>query len=385
MKIIFISNLLTPHQIPICDEWSSMLGVDFTFIETLNIDKSTLPIGWRSNCKRDYLVTCLVYESNKDVYNRKIIQADIVILGSAPIDFVIPRLQKEGLTFIYSERIYRNVTQLLKIPYHIIKFRKLYSKYSNLYLLCASAFSAADYNRIGCFKNKAYKWGYFTSVDQNVDLELLDAKSDVVKIMWCARFLRLKHPELAIELAKRLKIKGYKFTLNMYGSGVLFNEIQSLIKKENLEDVVFLMGEMTNEMIRQAMREHEIFLFTSDYNEGWGAVANEAMSSGCAIVGSSAIGSIPFLVKDMENGCVFESMNIDSLLEKTEWLIKNPEGRLHLRKNAIISMRNLWSPLHAAKSLLYLARALKEGFDVDIKEGPCSVAGILSNNWYLKK
>lgn len=385
MKIIFISNLLTPHQIPICDEWNSMVGVDFTFIETLNIDKNTLPIGWRSDSKREYLVTYLTYENDKKLFTDKIIQADIVILGSAPIDFVIPRLQRGMLTFIYSERIYRNFTQLLKIPYHIIKFKKRYSRYSNLFLLCASAYSAADYNRIGCFKNKAYKWGYFTSVDKNFKLNLFDSSTDRVKIMWCARFLKLKHPELAIRLAKRLKVKGYQFCLDMYGSGILFDEIQSLIKKENLEDVVSLMGEMPNEKIRQAMQEHEIFLFTSDYNEGWGAVANEAMSSGCVLVGSSAIGSIPFLVKDYENGCIFESMNIDSLFEKVEWLIKNPEKRLQLRENAVVSMRQLWSPLHAAESLLHLAGALKAGADTNIKEGPCSKAHILSNNWFKNK
>ena len=54
---------------------------------------------------------------------------------------------------------------------------------------------------------------------------------------------------------------------------------------------------MPNAKILQEMRKHEIFLFTSDRNEGWGAVSNESMSNGCMLVGSDGIGSIPFLVK----------------------------------------------------------------------------------------
>ena len=32
------------------------------------------------------------------------------------------------------------------------------------------------------------------------------------------------------------------------------------------------------------MEKADIFLFTSDRREGWGAVANEAMNSACALV-----------------------------------------------------------------------------------------------------
>ena len=60
------------------------------------------------------------------------------------------------------------------------------------------------------------------------------------------------------------------------------------------------------------MRKHEIFLFTSDRNEGWGAVSNESMSNGCILVGSDGIGSIPFLVEDGVSGITFKRANTDS-------------------------------------------------------------------------
>lgn len=46
--------------------------------------------------------------------------------------------------------------------------------------------------------------------------------------------------------------------------------------------------------VRSYMEKADIYLFTSDFNEGWGAVLNESMNSGCAVVASHAIGSVPF-------------------------------------------------------------------------------------------
>jgi glycosyltransferase involved in cell wall biosynthesis len=61
---------------------------------------------------------------------------------------------------------------------------------------------------------------------------------------------------------------------------------------------------MAPEAVRDHMEAADIFLFTSDFNEGWGAVLNESMNSACAVVASHAIGSVPFLLKDGENGFI---------------------------------------------------------------------------------
>lgn len=131
---------------------------------------------------------------------------------------------------------------------------------------------------------------------------------------------------------------------------------------------------MPNEEILKAMRKHDIFLFTSDKNEGWGAVANEAMSNGCVIVASDAIGSVPFLVRDGDNGCVFESGNLDMLCEKVEWLLNNPMERSRMAINAYRMMRDVWSPANAAKNFIKLIEDLQSEKASLITDGPCSKA-----------
>lgn len=384
MKIVFISNFLSPHQIQLCDEWVK-LGVELSFIETLNIDKKTLPTGWKFIGNRDYLVSYDTFINEQERIRKDILDADAVILGSAPKYLLLDRLYKGKLTFIYSERIYKNIKELLKWPYHFLKFSKIYGRYSNLHLLCASAFSAADYRMVGCFKDKAYKWGYFTKVNENYKVEAplgISTSGTLHTLMWCARFLKLKYPELPVYMAARLKAKGYKFMLDMYGSGVELENTQKLARKLGVEDVISFKGDTPNDEVLKAMREHEIFLFTSDKNEGWGAVANEAMSNGCVLVGSSAIGSIPFLLKDGVNGCIFQSGNIDSLIAKVEWLINHDKERKQMAMSGYNTMKNLWSPINAAQSFLRLVECLNNGLETPFEEGPCSKAKILHNNWF---
>ena len=57
------------------------------------------------------------------------------------------------------------------------------------------------------------------------------------------------------------------------------------------------------------MEQADVFLFTSNYLEGWGAVLNEAMNSACAVVAGHGIGAVPFLLKHGKNGLVYKTGN----------------------------------------------------------------------------
>ena len=123
------------------------------------------------------------------------------------------------------------------------------------------------------------------------------------------------------------------------------------------------------------MRRHEIFLFTSDKNEGWGAVLNESMSNGCAVVASNMIGSVPFLIEDGINGLVFKSEDLDSLETKVLSLLDNAEYRRTIAMNSVKTMRTIWSPANAAKQFLELVTAIQTGDNSLIPlQGPCSKA-----------
>ena len=205
-------------------------------------------------------------------------------------------------------------------------------------------------------------------------------------LLWAARFIDWKHPEIPILIAERLKKAGYKFKLNLIGNGVMEKQIDEMIKEKGLEDCVFMLGAMKPGEVRLHMEKSQIFLFTSDFKEGWGAVLNESMNSGCAVVASHAIGSVPYLIEDGKNGLIYKNGDIDDLYNKVKYLLDNPEKSEGIGKNAYETLKTTWNAEVAAERFVVLATKLLNGENIEnlYDNGPCSKAEILKNNWYKK-
>lgn len=381
MKLVFVTNLVHHHQTPVADEFYKKLGDDYKYICTEPMPEWLIRGGYDPTIDRPYIVRA--YESvEMQEYALKLANnADVVIIGSAPEYYVKSRIKQGKITFRYSERWFKNRKWYLSGPKAWAHYLKCHIIHWNkpLFMLAASAYTCRDVNAIGAYFGKVFKWGYFTRVD-DFSLEAskkLDASSEesAPHIMWCARFLRLKHPEMPVKLAKRLKDKGYDFHIDMFGSGEELSSTKQLAKSLDVNDKVSFCGNLPNEEILEQMRQHEIFLFTSDRNEGWGAVLNESMSNGCAVVASNLIGSVPFLIQDGKNGMIFMSEDLDSLEQKVLYLLNNPSKRIEIAKNAIFSMRNIWSPKNAAKNFFELVEAIKtKNRELIPEDGPCSRA-----------
>ncbi len=391
MKLVVFSVLLNSHQANVADELWDLTGHQYRFVELANLSGDNRKGDTRTYEDCPYLIRAW----QSDTAYREAMELArtaecCVFSGVQSLPFQKERMKLGLLSFDMSERwLKRGLKNLFSptilkmfLAYHVGGWNR-----KPLYKLCCSAFAAEDQYRLGTYKGKCYKWGYFTRVGENN----LEASSDVSRLnitplMWCSRYLILKHPELPILMADRLKKKGYRFVLDMYGSGEYEPHARQLVQELDLNDVVHFCGNKPNDELMADMRKHEIFLFTSDRNEGWGAVANESMSNGCALVASDAIGSTPYLVKDGVTGLCFRSPKIssgfdnpdmqalDSLCEKVEWLLDNPELRKMIQYQAVKQMQEEWSPRVAAERLLTLVDCLKDNQESPFNDGPCSKA-----------
>ena len=339
-------------------------------------------LGYQDFSDKPYLVKMNeAADSTIEIVNL-INNADVVIIGSSPEELVLERILSNKLTFLYSERWFKRRPWYFPDPrvwYSLYKNHIRYRK-KNLYALAASAYFANDAYAFGAYKNKIFKWGYFPEVNGRVSFEQLynnkgSNTTRLCSILWVGRFLDWKHPEAAIYVAKHLKNDGCNFILNIIGTGPLEDELKSLIAANKLEGHVHLLGPKTPTEVRTYMEKADVFLFTSDKNEGWGAVLNESMNSACAVVASKLIGSAPFLIDDGNNGLLFKSGDWEELYRKTKQLIDNDFFRKQLSSNAYGTITNLWNPRVAAERFNCLATAILEHRDFSLfKEGPCSMA-----------
>lgn len=377
MRIVFLSNFLNHHQKPLSDELYKLTNGEYAYIETEPMEEARRQLGYQ-DIEAPYVIKCYNHPKPPPEIVKIINEADAVIIGSAPDSYITTRTKCKKLTFKYTERLYKDTPGILKLLYHRLRFRWRYDKNKNCFLLCASAYAAEDFRRIGCFKDRAFKWGYFPEVNVDSGQDEVNEKNKLspskVKFLWVGRLLSWKHPEIAILLAEKLYNSGMQFELNMYGIGPEYEVMKQLIQEKKLSGVVKLNGAVKNKEILRQMHQSDIFLFTSDRKEGWGAVANEAMSNGCVVVASDAIGSTPFLIEDGVNGLIFSDGDTEDLFNKVIFLVKNPERRSEIAAKARLTMQNVWNPQKAAKSLLKLIDSFEHGKIGPEEEGPCSKA-----------
>lgn len=378
MKVTFYSNFLTHHQLPFCMEMVSKYGNDFKFVATIKITEERLKLGFKNlDDKYDFVVKA--YES-KEEYDKALklaVESDIVIMGSTSDKYIEERLKQDKLTFRYRARVFSNgiMTIFDKEKMKLLYERHIkYRKNKNLYMLCANAYGANDFYKLGLYKNKIYKWGYFPETKE-YNLEQLiknKEKSKPINIVWVARFIKWKHPEKMIKLAKKLVKDGLEFKITMIGTGIMYEKIKEEIHKNNLENYVELTGAVESDKVRDYMEKANIFILTSGKQEGWGAVLNEAMNSACAVITDINVGAAPFLINDSENGLLYK--NFEELYMYTKNLIEDNKLRKKLYENAYKTILETWNSKNATNNLINLFESIKDGQEYKIKDGPASKA-----------
>ena len=387
-NLVFISNYFNHHQKPFCEAMYNLLGDGFKFIETDKMTNERKKLGWGEKIIPNYVISENNYRKNLSKCQELINEADVVIIGSAP-EFLIEKRKKENkLIFRYSERALKKGLEPLKYIPRLIKWN-LKNRSNNIYMLCASAYTAADYGKFFLFKNKCYKWGYFPKVEKYNIEELLKNKfseknNTCTSILWVGRLIGWKHPDTSILLAEKLKNEGYNFRLSIIGTGELEEKLKTMIIEKKLSDYVNMLGATSPEKVREYMKEADIYLFTSDRNEGWGAVLNESMNSGCAVVASHAIGSVPFLIENEKNGLIYKDNDYEDFYKKVTVLLDSKEKRQELSKNAYFTMTEIWNAENTAKRFISLAQSILDGEkNPDIFEtGVCSKAKEIKDDWY---
>ena len=393
--LTFFSNYYNHHQKALCDEWAALLGTGFTFVETEPIEGFRSTMGWGNEEVPPYVLR--TYLSDKS-YKRALMlgrTSDLVVMGTAPEVFIEERLKLNKITFRYSERPLKEGLIKFFIPRLTLKYLHLHvrNRHKNIYVLAASAYTAWDFKKmLNSYPHKSYKFGYFPEHKTYDIKKLMDRKRiaadretgdpEMPTILWAGRMIKLKHADLLVKAAANLREKGNNFRLLFIGEGNERENLEILVNLHRLNDITTFMNFLSPEEAREKMADAKIYVMTSNFLEGWGSVIYEALNGGCATVVSHAPGAAPWLVKDGVTGLLFENENVESLTRQLQKLLVDPDLCVKLGSAAYELMDKYWNPSVAARNVLKLADDLSSGRKCSIKEGPCSPAGILKNNWF---
>lgn len=394
MKIVFVSNFFNHHEKFLCDELYKLTDGNFRFIQTEPMTIERKKLGWGFDLKKiPYCTTSYEHSDSFQESLRIINECDVLIIGSANNKYILPRIKQNKLSFFYAESQFKKGFWHFFYPPTFFSLLKRYiipSMKPNVYMLCASAFTAIDTYKIHAFRNKCFRWGHFIEVSDSVPIRVTNKLSDKVlkhrqdvSILWAGRLIGLKHPDMAVRIAKTLRDKGIPFSMNIIGTGELEGKVLRMIEEYKLNDCVNMLGAMKPQEVRLYMEQADVFMFTSGRMEGWGAVLAESMVSGCAVIADSAIGSAPFLVNHNENGLLYEEGSYDNFEKQVVELISDVPRIKRLGSAACSTIRNLWSPRVAAQRLHQLCDELLNNKRITLyKEGPISKAPLINRDWF---
>ncbi len=142
-----------------------------------------------------------------------------------------------------------------------------------------------------------------------------------------------KRQERIINVARKILDKGYDFDFWIVGSGKEEAKLKSLIKKNRVENNVFLRGYQSNPY--PYIKYSDVFMLTSDY-EGYPMVLCEALCLGKPIISTKVTGAEEILADGVGVLCdKDEGVLADALIE----LYENNDVFSRISKNAFIASR----------------------------------------------
>ena len=358
-SLVFVTSFPSPHVMPLMEALQRHYTVTGC-IQMMEMSQERKSMGYDTASS----VEVISFSRETVRCKKMILDADVLIMACGNFEVLQERIAANKEIYIMHERLFKKGLLKLLDP-RLQKYRKICKQAhgGKIYLLPIGVSSARDFAFLGFPEDKMYKFAYFPAVEP---FEPVPRQRETTEILWVGRMIRVKRPMMAIRLARFLPSD---CKLTMVGSGKQMNQIKKYADKHRLQ--VSLPGQLDNAEVRRLMRDSDILLSTSGRGEGWGAVINEGMNYGCAVVCSDSIGCYRTLV-DEENACIFKTGSLRSLVLAVRKAGSNLD---HYRRASLKKISDEMNPEEAARRFSVLQNKISAGEDPQVfGTGICSKA-----------
>ncbi len=163
---------------------------------------------------------------------------------------------------------------------------------------------------------------FFTATYNEVDKLPIVPKDLKQKIcfVFVGALVSGKNPLYAIQLVEALHKKGHNVALALYGEGAERNKLEQYIIQNNLENIISLEGNQTQERVKKAYEQSHFVILPSD-SEGWPKAVAEGMFWGCVPV-ATPVSCVPFMLDYGNRGILLE-MDLEKDVNQLEAVSKN--------------------------------------------------------------
>lgn len=354
-----------------------LLGPDrFKMCVMQPLDEERRALKWEATPpKCEWIIPPPENQDELDRISQIMCNADVAVMGTLGVEqpWYDNRIQNGKLTFRQAERSCKiPVWRLLLNPRGLVwawKYRNS-TRPRSLHHLAIGAYAARDARFLGLFGRRHWTWAYFAELSSEPPKPRGKRK---LRILWVGRLVDWKRVDMLILASKRLRDAGVLEQLDIVGNGPELPSLRQLSATLGVEDVCQFHDPVSPDEVLAHMRRSDVFAFPSTRAEGWGVVANEAMSEGCILVANRQAGSVPMLIRNGETGFMHENGNVHQFVRIIETLAADPVLQDRIRVDAWERMQRLWHPRVGAQRFVALCEGLLGiGAMPHYPEGPCS-------------
>jgi glycosyltransferase involved in cell wall biosynthesis len=192
-------------------------------------------------------------------------------------------------------------------------FINLFSKSEKPCIFPISMIAKEQFRKSGFDAASMFPFGWFVP---DLNRRPAPPKKDMaLRVLYVGAMNQTKGADILISAVKLIRSQGYKVTLDLYGSG-------DPQKYADLGPWLCHHGLIPFEMVQPTMQKYDL-LITPSRHDGWGVVVNEALLQGVPVIASSRVGA-KVMIEASGAGLVFESENVNDLVEKIKMVMLNP-------------------------------------------------------------
>ena len=175
---------------------------------------------------------------------------------------------------------------------------------------------------------------FFTATYRSSEIEKVNNRDyrSKLEFVFIGSLVIGKRPLLAIQIIEDLTLKGFNVSLELFGDGILKEELMQYVSEKKIEHIIKIHGNQKKEVVKKALKTAHFSILPSQ-SEGWPKAIAEAMFFGCIPV-VTKISCVPFMLDYGTRGILIEP----DLRSATNEIIKALENRetLQLQSEAAL-------------------------------------------------
>jgi glycosyltransferase involved in cell wall biosynthesis len=266
-----------------------------------------------------------------------------------PVVFRLPGTAlRDAVTQIKQKISIRSV--LAAIKNFILFFRdKKWFKYADAIITCSDEIANAIKKEMKIEESKIYtiyngvNLEKFYPKDKNELRRTYKISKDKFIILTISRLKKIKGVDVLIYALNSVLKKFNNIELFIIGDGDYRKNLEKLVHKLDLQDYVKFLGNIPNDNLSDYYNLSDIFVLPTRAKEGFPWVIIEAMACKKPAIVSNIGGVSGSVIKDGENGLLFEPANIKDLEEKILLLLNNPQLRDKIAENGYQTVKRFFS------------------------------------------